>query len=139
MDENGTLELLKAQQKSRLFTAMLVKGVLAAVSTVFLMRSMPLNLATVILGAFLFALVYDVCYLYQFSLNLTRNYIIAFFVFLLLVGGGLTLYNKAVEKYGFLNGDYAPWMEYVIVFCLTLVLLLPLIFNIRSIIALSRR
>lgn len=139
MDENGTLELLKAQQKSRLFTAMLVKGVLAAVGTVFLMKSMPLNLATIIIGAFLFALVYDVCYLYQLCLNLTRNYIVAFFVLFLLAGGGLTLYNKAVEKYGFLNGDYTPWMEYVIVFCLTLVLLLPLIFNIRSIIALSRR
>lgn len=139
MDEKNTLEYLKAQERSRILTGVIIKLVLSVMGTIYLVKSMPLSFAGMIADALVFAMIYDLCCLFQFSLKITRNYIIGFFVFIAIVGGVLTLYNTVVEKYGFLNGNYTAFMEYVIVLGLIVVLLLPLILSIRRIIVLSRR
>lgn len=139
MDENSTLEYLRSQERGRLITGVIIKLVLSIIATIYLVKAMPLSFTQIVADFLVFAMVYDLCCVFQFSLKLTRNYIVGFFVFIAILGGALTLYNIAVEKYGFLNGDHTPFMECVIVLCIVVVLLLPLIFSIRRIIVLSSK
>ncbi len=139
MDENSTLEYLKAQERNKLLTGVIIKLLLSLAGTFYLVKSMPVSLVGIIADIFVFAMLYDLCCVFQFSVKLTGNYIVGFFVFLVIVFGALTFYNTLVEKYGFLNGDYTPFMECVIVLCLAANMLSPLILSIRRIIMLSRK
>lgn len=138
-NESSTVQYLKEQEKSRILTSTIIKLILAVIGAVALMKRMPVNFTNIMIGILVFAVVYDLCSVYQFSLRLTRNYIVAFLVSLAIIGGALYLYSMAEEKYDFLNGDYSGTMEYVITFFVILVFLIPLIRNIRSVIVLSRK
>lgn len=138
-NSNETLQFLKGQEKSRILTGIIVKAVLATIAGVALIREMPLSFTNVVIACLIWAVVYDLCCIYQFSLRLTGNYIVALFVAAAILGGIFYLYSAVLSKMGLLDKQYSLPVEHILSILVTLVLLIPLMLNIRSVIRLSQK
>lgn len=137
-DGNTTLQYLKSKERSHMLTTVIIKIILAAIAVVALMRSVPFNISAVLAGCLIFAFVYDVCCLYQFSLYLTRNYIVGAIMCLALLGGAFYLYDVLLSKLNWLNAQHSMGVEVILTIFIVFILLVPLMLNIRSIMKLSK-
>ena len=137
-NNNEVLQYLKNQEKSRILTDVIIKIILSTIAVFEMMKTMPLNFTNVLVGGIVFAFVYDVCCIYQFSLRLTCNHIVAFFVAVAILGGCFELYNMVISKLGWKDKQCSLMMEYIFVIVVIIVLLVPLMINIWSIIKLSK-
>lgn len=137
-DESTLLQYLKSKERSHILTTVIIKIILSAIAAVALTGSASFDISTVLVGCLAFAFVYDVCCLYQFSLYLTRNQIVAAIMCLVLLCGIGYLYDILLSKLPWINAQYSMGVEAILIIFIVLIFLIPLILNIRSIIKLSK-
>ena len=134
MGDDSMLQYLRKQEKQRILTAVIIKTILAAIPSIMLVRALTLNFTNILIGCLIFAFTYDVCCIYEFSLRLTGNYIVAIFVSVAILGGLFWIYYMVISKLDWWDKQYSTVMEHILIMIIIFLLLIPFMHNIRSII-----
>ncbi len=137
-DESTLLQYLKSKERSHILTTVIIKIILSAIAAVASTGSTSFDISTVLAGCLVFAFVYDVCCLYQFSLYLARSHIVAVIMCLVLLCGIGYLYDVLLSKLPWINAQYSMGVEAILIIFIVLIFLISLMLNIRSIIKLSK-
>lgn len=89
----NTKNYLKPDNRKMLLIIVGIKLALAVIGTFMMPAADYPAFAMFLLRLLMFAFVYDICCLYQVSLHIAQSYLIAFLLFLLLLMGGVFIFN----------------------------------------------
>ena len=107
-----------------------IKTALSVAASFIVFKGTEINGFSELCAVFIsFGVFYNVCYLYQISLNITRNYFVAIFVFVFLFGGIVFIYDKISPVLSNINPKTLSG-ELLTVVVVTLILLTPFLFDL---------
>jgi len=92
----------------------------------------------ILLRTLMFAFVYDICCLYQVSLHIAQSFLIAFLLFLVLLLGGVFLFDRCSAFLASINPSTAAG-ENLSMAVMTLVFFIPFLIDVIRLIRLSRQ
>lgn len=93
-NSENTKNYLKPTDRKMLLILVGIKLILAAAGAAAMPAGQYSGLSILLLRLLMFAFVYDICCFYQVCLHIAQSYLIAFLLFLVLLSGGVFLFNQ---------------------------------------------
>ncbi len=138
-DEEITVsQYIKKREINRLITSIIIKCILSAAAAVAIAQTKLSGIEAVLVGAILFTFIYDLCSLFQFSLRLTGNYIIAIFLTIAILAGIFYLGYLIFNCFGWFDKQYPLSIQYLFSLIVILLMAIPLIYNIYTAVQMKR-
>ena len=138
-DEEITVsQYIKKREINRLITSIIIKCILSAAAAVAIAQTKLSGIEAALVGAILFTFIYDLCSLFQFSLRLTGNYIIAIFLTIAILAGIFYLGYLIFNCFGWFDKQYPLSIQYLFSLIVILLMAIPLIYNIYTAVQMKR-
>lgn len=138
-DERALLNFLKGEKQTHILSGMIIKMIISGICVYFIQRGSEVNAGMIFITLFLFAMFYDLCYLFQVTLRLTRNYLIAVIVWVLLIIGAPFGFMWLGEKVPILNDPNSTIGAFLTIVIAVVIFAFPLAFDICRIVKLSKK
>ena len=138
-DERALLNFLKGEKQTRILTGMIIKMIISGICVYFMQRGSEVNASMIFITVILFAMFYDLCYLFQVVLRLTGNYLIAIIVWVLLIVGAPFGFMWLGEKVPILNDPNSPVGALLTFIIVMVIFAFPLVFDICRIVKLAKK